>query len=98
MITDLRTLIERIRSHERSIRELGIAHLDIFGSWAGGRADEQSDVDLVAVFDADSRASYFQLARLKRILEADLAMDVDVLSERGIRDNGTSLGQTVRVF
>lgn len=98
MIADLGTLLARIRSHEAPIRALGIEHLDIFGSWARGAAHAGSDVDLVAEFNGTHRASYFDLARLKILLENDLLVRIDILSSGGIRAHGKNVGEVVRVF
>ena len=69
-------------------REYGVNRLDLFGSAATGAfREEDSDVDFVAAF-ADTRAPgyadrYFGLAEA---LEALLGRDVDLVTDRSIRN------------
>ena len=51
---------------------------------ARGEADPRSDVDLLV--DLQPGRSLFDLARLQRKLEQLLAVKVDVVSARGLRD------------
>ena len=57
---------------------------DVFGSTARGETDARSDVDLLV--DLEPGRSLLDLARLQRKLEALLAIPVDVVSSRGLRD------------
>jgi predicted nucleotidyltransferase len=67
----LRDLIERSVGVEASLRELlaetpGIEGAAIFGSWARGRIDAESDVDVLVVGDIDYGALLEQLMPLQR--------------------------------
>jgi predicted nucleotidyltransferase len=94
----LGALLSRIREHEAAIREFGISHIDLFGSWARGTETAESDVDLVVEYEPDRQASYFHLARVKALLEENLGIHVDILMRSGFLSRGKDPGATVRVF
>jgi predicted nucleotidyltransferase len=68
----------------RLAADCGAGNVRIFGSVARGEADPRSDVDLLV--DLEPGRSLFDLARLQRKLEQLLAVKVDVVSARGLRD------------
>lgn len=59
-----------------------IARLRVFGSFARGEAEEESDVDLIADFTA--RKSLLDLVRIERELSERLGRKVDLLTERAL--------------
>ena len=71
----LKTFIERYKS------EYGLISLGIFGSFARGEAQSDSDVDIV--FDTDA-PNLFMTAMMKQDLEELLGRRVDVLQLRGL--------------
>lgn len=71
-------IVEKLRSHRPEFEALGVAHLRLFGSVARGTADEQSDVDILAVFRPGARPG-LKVVRLRRRLEDILGRDVDLL-------------------
>ena len=62
----------------------GAHNVRVFGSLARGENDAQSDIDFLV--DLEPGRSLFDLIRLQRDLEALLAVKVDVVSARGLRD------------
>ena len=60
------------------VRELGI-----FGSYSRGEQKKTSDVDILVKFN--SNATLFDFVGLGNYLEEKLKIQVDVVSERGIR-------------
>ena len=56
----------------------------VFGLVARGRADEQSDLDLLV--DMETRRSLFDLGGLLVELEELLGCNVDVVTEQGLRE------------
>ena len=71
----LKTFIE----HQKS--EYGLISLGVFGSFARGEAQSDSDVDIV--FDTDT-PNLFMTAMMKQDLEELLGRRVDVLQLRGL--------------
>ena len=55
--------------------------LYLFGSYARGDADENSDIDLVFSLHKDTRISYFGLAKYLVDLEKKLNRKVDLVEE-----------------
>jgi predicted nucleotidyltransferase len=68
----------------RLAAECGAGNVRVFGSVARGETDSRSDVDLLV--DLEPGRSLLDLARLKRKLEELLAIPVDVVSSRGLRE------------
>jgi predicted nucleotidyltransferase len=61
--------------------------ISVFGSFARGDADSQSDVDLlVALRPAEKRPSLglFQVIRLEKELEKRIGREVDLVTEEGL--------------
>jgi predicted nucleotidyltransferase len=80
--TDKRQVIDKLRAHERELREAGIVRLSLFGSAARGEARENSDIDLLAAFDSNRRLSLLDLVGIELRLARLLGAPVD-LSEEG---------------
>lgn len=60
------------------LKKYGITKSDIFGSFARGDNDEDSDVDFL--IETPSETSLFGIIRLKDELEAELGREVDLVS------------------
>jgi predicted nucleotidyltransferase len=81
--------LEQLRRNSRDqimrlAAECGAGNVRVFGSVARGETDSRSDVDLLV--DLEPGRSLLDLARLQRKLEELLAIPVDVVSSRGLRD------------
>lgn len=61
----------------------GAHHVRIFGSVARGEADAESDVDFLV--DMEAGRSLFDLGGLLADLRQLLGVDVDVVTEKGLR-------------
>ena len=72
---DTETLIAVCRRHD-------VAFLGVFGSYARGEADAESDVDLLVRFS--ERKSLLDLVRIEREIETALGCPVDLLTEASI--------------
>jgi uncharacterized protein len=62
--------------------EFGVSRIGLFGSYAAGRVDETSDIDLVMEFE---RPIGFRFLELVDYLEAVLGRKVDVLTPAGLK-------------
>ncbi len=66
---------------EKVLKEKNVSKAAIFGSYARGDADENSDIDLLV---EPARKSLFELAGIKIELEKALKKKVDVLTYNGL--------------
>lgn len=83
---DKNRILAILRSHAPELQAAGIAHLRLFGSVARDEATSQSDIDLLADFDKESRMSLLKLCHLQNQLSDLLGAEVDLISSRGLRD------------
>ena len=78
-------LIQQKRDEiHRIAAEHGVTRLRVFGSVARGEADAQSDIDLLV--DMEAGRSLLDLSGLLIDLEDLLGCNVDVITEKGLRD------------
>ena len=68
----------------QTARKYGAYNVRVFGSVAGGEADEKSDIDLLV--DMEKGRSLLDLAGLLVDLEDLLGCKVDVVTEKGLRE------------
>ena len=57
-----------------------IRSASIFGSYARGEANAESDIDILIEFEPTSHVGYFALARMQKNLEEALGKKVDLLT------------------
>lgn len=69
-------MIDAIRSIWPALRELGVEHLDVFGSVARGAASPQSDLDVVVHLQGAPRLRH--LVAIADALESAVGRKVDV--------------------
>ncbi|GIW40332.1 MAG: hypothetical protein KatS3mg076_0909 [Candidatus Binatia bacterium] len=81
----------------RRLVALGAERIYLFGSWARGEADEDSDVDLVVI--QETRLPFFErLREVARRLEPDWNADILVYTPeefRSMLERGNALAETV---
>ena len=77
-------IIEKIKKHENSIREMGVSKLSLFGSVARDEADDASDVDFLIEFDRT--VGLFHFFKVQHYLEKILGVPkVDLLMPGAIK-------------
>jgi predicted nucleotidyltransferase len=79
-------VIRTLREHEKELKEAGILHLRLFGSFARNEALEHSDVDLLAEFDKSRRLSLVKVGRMQVRLSELLGAQVDLSSADWMRE------------
>jgi len=81
---DTRTMLQSRRNAILSIAaRYGARNVRVFGSVARGEARSDSDVDILV--DVEPGRSLFDLGGLLSELQTLLGMDVDVVTEKGLR-------------
>ena len=89
---------ESIRAVLQSLQKTyDLQKVSVFGSYAEGRANEQSDLDLLVEFDQPA-VSLLRLNALKYDLEDALGLPVDVIHGPLPADSMIQPGKVVRVL
>jgi hypothetical protein len=79
-----------IESRISEIRALGARRIGIFGSFARGQANDDSDVDVYVEFDDDKR-TYDNFFALNELLESALGRRVDLVTDRALSETKARL-------
>ena len=61
----------------------GAKHIGVFGSYAKGQDNENSDIDILVEFENDDK-SLIDMARIKRVLSEAVGRKIDLLTRRAI--------------
>jgi predicted nucleotidyltransferase len=62
---DRDNILAKLRAHEQELKHAGIVRLSLFGSAARGDARPDSDVDLLAAFEARRRISLLDVVHIQ---------------------------------
>lgn len=83
LIMDEEILIGKLRSIKPILsQQYFVNKLGYFGSYASGKADENSDIDILVEFSQPVGWDFF---RVQDILEETLKIKVDLVTEKAIR-------------
>jgi predicted nucleotidyltransferase len=74
-------VIAELREHEPELRAVGVVRLSLFGSTARSDRHPDSDIDLLAAFDATRRISLLDVAGIELQLAELLGKLVDLVEE-----------------
>ncbi|MCL6610907.1 MAG: nucleotidyltransferase family protein [Peptococcaceae bacterium] len=81
------------------LRRHGVAKASVFGSYAKGDYDKNSDVDILIEYAPGVRKSLFTRIKIKNELKRALQKDVDVVTEASLsqhlRDEVMREGRTI---
>ncbi|MDR1065327.1 MAG: nucleotidyltransferase domain-containing protein [Oscillospiraceae bacterium] len=90
--------LETIRDKAKPIAEkYNVVSLDLFGSYAEGTADENSDADFLALFAA-SVPSIFKVMGFREELSRSLGMPVDVVTLPLARPEKLRVSRTEKII
>lgn len=92
--------IARLRAQAETVRGMGATALYLFGSTVRDAAQATSDIDLFIDYDEKSRFNAFDLIGIKLLLEAQLAVSIDITTRDGLHPVLRSQIETsaIRVF
>ena len=86
-----------VQAVEKAAIKFPLTKVSYFGSYADGKATEESDLDLLVEFTTDA-ISYLKIIALKRILEEELNIRVDVLHAPLPKKSRLIIRKTVPVY
>ncbi len=66
------------------LRSYGVCRAFIFGSFARGEQNQDSDIDILVEYSAEAERSLFKAVELKYELEEILQKKVDVVTEQAL--------------
>jgi predicted nucleotidyltransferase len=78
---DREAVIAALRAHEPTLKAAGIVRLSLFGSTARNAAGPESDIDLLAAFDAARPLSLLDVIRIENQIADLLGHPVDLIEE-----------------
>jgi len=78
---DRDAVIATLRAHEPELKAAGVVRLSLFGSMARNTARPDSDVDLLAAFDAARPLSLLDVIRIENQIADLLGQPVDLIEE-----------------
>jgi uncharacterized protein len=79
-----------IQERREELRKLGARRIGIFGSFAKGTADAESDVDVYLEFEEDKR-TYDNLFEIGELLEKAFGRRVDLVTDGSLSDTKAAL-------
>jgi hypothetical protein len=85
MVSTMDELIAYLREKKAFFYErFGVTRMGIFGSFTEGGQDGQSDIDLLVELE-ESKKNIHTFLQLKRLLEKDLARNIDLGFEHSLK-------------
>ena len=82
---------------EQAAADYPIKRVELFGSYANGTADADSDVDLLVEF-SDNPTSLIHICGLRETLSELLHLDVDIVKLPRKPDDGMQIDRTVLMY
>ncbi len=76
-------ILERLSSERDRVRELGVRHLGLFGSFARDEATKGSDVDLLVEFEPGTK-TFRRFMATALLLEEVLGREVELVTAEGL--------------
>ncbi|ABI69026.1 nucleotidyltransferase family protein [Syntrophomonas wolfei] len=81
----------------RAVQNYPVKRVSLFGSYADGKQNEESDVDLLIEFTT-SGVSLFLLSDLKQRLEDELATTVDLIHAPLLKDDLINIKKVIDIY
>ena len=86
MPTDLETIKQKIaQNKEYLLKTYGVEEIGVFGSFARGDNNTDSDIDISIVLNRKVTVGLFEFARMQFYLEDTLGRKVDLVIKSGIK-------------
>ena len=87
MSKELEEIRQKINKNKEYLKNTyGVEEIGVFGSFARGDNDENSDIDIAIEINHDKvTVGFFEFARMERFLEQLLGKKVDLVTKRSIK-------------
>ena len=82
---------------QQAVAEYPVKRVELFGSYADGTADADSDVDFLVEF-SENPTSLLHICGLRETLSELLNMDVDIVKLPRKQDDGLRIDRTVHMY
>ena len=82
---------------QKAVRNFPVKRVSLFGSYADGNQQEESDVDLLVEFMTEG-VSLFLLSDLKQRLEDELATTVDLIHAPLLEEDLITIRKVVNIY
>jgi predicted nucleotidyltransferase len=79
-------ILDYLKSNQQYFYDIfGVKFIGLFGSYARGEADDNSDIDILYKIEKDKKLSMFQYLRLMKQLEEKLNKKIDLVREEKLK-------------
>lgn len=85
------------RAVHAAAAQFPVKRVELFGSYANGTADENSDIDFLVEF-TENPTSLLQICGFREALSELLKLDVDIVKLPRRPDDGLTIDRTVRMY
>lgn len=85
------------RAVHTAAAQFPVKHVELFGSYADGTADENSDVDFLVEF-SENPTSLVHICGFRETLSELLKLDVDIVKLPRKQNDGLTIDRTVHVY
>lgn len=83
-MTEKKEIFQKLEEEKAALDELGVEKLGLFGSFARGNQDTESDIDFVVKFQKGEK-TFRNYMELKKELEQLFSREVDLVTEESIK-------------
>lgn len=80
-VMDKQEIIKKLIDYESELRDMGIEHISLFGSFARNEQSISSDIDLAAIFSNSKRVSLIGRLKIAHFIEGLLGRPVDLIRQ-----------------
>ena len=84
MTLNAKKIIKEVEKDKALLKKLGVKRIGLFGSFAEGKQNKTSDIDILVSF---KKASFDNYMDLKFHLEKKFKRPVDLVTETGLKEN-----------
>ncbi|HSK14125.1 MAG TPA: nucleotidyltransferase domain-containing protein [Phnomibacter sp.] len=81
-----KTIIETIKENRAQLKTFGVKHLGLFGSFARNDAHDESDIDLIIIFEKGKK-NFDNLLGAHSYLESLFGKKTELITEDAVSDS-----------